>query len=192
MSHVFFILCIFYTLVDCFGEHWEERLAWDSSMSATLTPIGIPEHLSPFTLALMEDTGWYKANWTLSRNPSFGHGAGCDFVNEPCIVNDTVPSYAKPYFCDTIDKAIVQCDPVSTLANVCSILLHSAYQRTPELIYIQFQTHRMMATCNLYDLSQESGQDFPPVPQIYRYFSNPVSFLSQFKSECMYNCTLVV
>ena len=44
-----------------------------------------------------------------------------------------------------------------------------------------FQTHRMMAKCNLYDLSEESGQDYPPVPQKYRYFSNAVSFLSQSK-----------
>jgi hypothetical protein len=39
----------------------------------------------------------------------------------------------------------------------------------------------MMAKCNLYDLSEESGQDYPPVPQKYRYFSNAVSFLSQSK-----------
>ena len=188
-------MTIVHTLVDCFGEHWEERLAWDSSMSATLTPRGIPEHLSPFTLALMEDTGWYKANWNLSRNPSFGHGAGCDFVNEPCIVNDTVPSYAEPYFCDTTDKEIVQCDPVSTLANGCSILLHSVLFLSTNArthLYLHLQTHRMMAKCNLYDLSKESGQGYPPVPQIYRYFTNPVSFLSQSKFEYVYNRTLVV
>jgi leishmanolysin-like peptidase len=118
-------------------------------MSATLTPNGIPEHMSPFTLAIMEDSGWYKANWTIARNPSFGHGAGCDFVNKPCIVDDTVPSYGESYFCDTTDKIVVKCDP----------------------------THRMMATCNLYDLSKKTGQEFPPVPQVYRYFSNPVSQL---------------
>jgi len=150
-------------------------------MSATLTPRGIPEHLSPFTLALMEDTGWYKANWALSRNPSFGHGAGCDFVNEPCIVNDTVPSYAEPYFCDTTDKAIVQCDPVSSQCVFNYFIQSCSYQHQNSPFH--FQTHRMMATCNLYDLSQESGQDYPPVPQIYRYFSNPVSFLSQSKLE---------
>jgi len=130
---------------DCFGDHWEERLAWDSSMSAMLTPSSIPEHLSPYTLALLEDSGWYKANFTMASVPSFGHGAGCDFVEKPCIVNDTVPDYAAPYFCDHIDKDTVKCDP----------------------------THRMMATCDLYDLSQVSGEAYPPVPQVYRYFSNP-------------------
>lgn len=94
---------------DCFGNHWEERLAWDSSMSAKLTPSSIPEILSPFTLALLEDSGWYKANFSMSKNPSFGHGAGCDFVNKPCIVDDTPTS---PQFCNTTDKRIVKCDPV--------------------------------------------------------------------------------
>jgi hypothetical protein len=37
------------------------------------------------------------------------------------------------------------------------------------------QTHRMMASCNLYDLSKKSGQAYPPVPQVYRYFNNSVS-----------------
>ena len=31
----------------------------------------------------------------------------------------------------------------------------------------------MMALCDLYDLSKESGQAYPPVPQIFRYFDNP-------------------
>lgn len=39
------------------------------------------------------------------------------------------------------------------------------------------QTHRMMGTCNLYDLSKKSGQAYPPIPQVYRYFNdNAVSF----------------
>jgi len=94
---------------DCFGDHWEERLAWDSSMSGTLTPGSIPEFLSPFTLALLQDSGWYKANFTMSRNPSFGFGAGCQFVEKPCVV-DGVPT--SPQFCNTTDKVTVKCDPV--------------------------------------------------------------------------------
>lgn len=72
-------------------------------MSATTTPAPIPEHLSPLTLALLEDTvssgppidftfrpfskyfqnsfqGWYKANFSIAESFAFGHGAGCDFV----------------------------------------------------------------------------------------------------------------
>ncbi len=78
-------------------------------MSATLTPNSIPEFLSPFTLALLEDSGWYKANFTMSRNPSFGHGEGCDFVEKRCI-EDGIP--ISPQFCNTTDRQIVECDPV--------------------------------------------------------------------------------
>ena len=104
---------------DCFGDHWEERLAWDSTMSATLMPHkSIPEYLSPFTLALLEDSGWYKANYTMAKNPSFGHGAGCDFAERPCIVEDEVPDYAIDYFCNTTDKSVIKCDPVSQILEI--------------------------------------------------------------------------
>jgi hypothetical protein len=127
---------------DCFGDHWEERLAWDSSMSAILTPGSVPEYLSPFTLALLEDSGWYKANFTMASNvstptlphahvvhnsnldyaskPSFGHGAGCDFVEQRCIV-DGEPAF--PEFCNTVDKRVVECDPVSNLNDQAQTLL---------------------------------------------------------------------
>jgi hypothetical protein len=134
------------TAGDCFGDHWEERLAWDESMSAVLTPSSIPEHLSPFTLALLQDTGWYRANFTMAKVMSFGHGAGCDFVEQPCIVNGTVPEYSEGYFCNTTDRSSdFDCDP----------------------------SHNMIGVCDLYDLSTQPNQKFPPVPLVYRYFDNP-------------------
>jgi len=130
---------------DCFGDHWEERLLLDAQMSAVLTSNPIPSYLSPFTLALMEDTGWYLSNYTMSRKSSFGLGAGCDFVEKPCVVNNTVPDYAEGYFCSTLDKNDLSCDP----------------------------SHRMVATCDLYDLSKLSGQEYPPIPYVFRNFNHP-------------------
>jgi len=133
----------------CFGDHWEERTAWDSSMSGISSSLlHIPEHISPFTLALLEDSGWYRANYKMSKGFTFGRGAGCDFLEKPCIVDGMVPDYAAPYFCNNTKKedADVRCDP----------------------------THHMMATCDLYDLSKEENvRSYPPVPQVYRYFPNP-------------------
>ena len=43
---------------DCFGDHWEERVLWNEIMSAQAKIPSIPEFLSPFTLALLEDSGW--------------------------------------------------------------------------------------------------------------------------------------
>ncbi len=51
----------------------------------------------------MEDSGWYAANYTKSKVSPWGHNAGCDFVREPCLVQENgetvVPDYGKGYFC---------------------------------------------------------------------------------------------
>lgn len=39
---------------------------------------------SRLTLALMEDTGWYKANYSLAQDLSWGKNLGCDFVTKSC------------------------------------------------------------------------------------------------------------
>lgn len=39
---------------------------------------------SRLTLALMEDTGWYKANYSLAQDLSWGKNLGCDFVMKSC------------------------------------------------------------------------------------------------------------
>ena len=46
------------------------------------------------------DTGWYKCDFTQASNSPFGLGAGCDFVNENCIVDEMVPDYGKGFFCN--------------------------------------------------------------------------------------------
>ncbi len=84
----------------------------------------------------------------MSSTTSFGHGSGCDFVEKPCIgANDTLPDYAKGSFCNSFDKNNYSCDP----------------------------SHHMIATCDLYDLSKDSSQNYPPIPLVFRRFRNPVS-----------------
>ena len=54
-------------------------------------------------LALMEDSGWYAANYSKSKISPWGHNAGCSFVHEPCLIQQDgetiVPDYGKGYFC---------------------------------------------------------------------------------------------
>lgn len=40
--------------------------------------------ISRITLALMEDTGWYIANYSMAKPMSWGKGLGCDFVMKSC------------------------------------------------------------------------------------------------------------
>ena len=150
---------------DCFGEHWEERLAWNELMSGMQNSLSIPEVLSPFTLALLEDSGWYRANYSMGQISPFGHGAGCNFVEQPCLLKNKnggtiVPSYSKGYFCNTVDQSSTfSCDP----------------------------THSIIATCDLYDLSQLSAFKKQSVPSKFQYFSNPVSVRSQLASKISFN-----
>ena len=40
--------------------------------------------ISEFTLALLEDSGWYKANYYTGGLMRFGKNKGCDFLNNKC------------------------------------------------------------------------------------------------------------
>jgi len=85
----------------------------------------IVEYVTPITLALLEDTGWYVANFTQSRKSSFGLGAGCDFVNGPCIVEGNVPPYGKGIFCNTTDVNVLRCDATHTAISSCNLIDYS-------------------------------------------------------------------
>mmetsp|Transcript_20727 Transcript_20727/g.29102 ORF Transcript_20727/g.29102 Transcript_20727/m.29102 type:complete len:337 (+) Transcript_20727:206-1216(+) len=78
----------------------------------------------------------------------FGKGAGCDFVNKPCLVdNGQLPDYSRGYFCNNTRRDIdYGCDP----------------------------SHTVVSTCDLRDLSKVPGEPFPPVPYNFRYFPSHV------------------
>ena len=44
--------------------------------------------ISEFTLALLEDSGWYKTNKYTGGLMRFGKNQGCDFLNKDCEVKD--------------------------------------------------------------------------------------------------------
>lgn len=99
--------------------------------------------ISPLTLALLEDTGWYKADYSTVHISNFGYGSGCDFVNKDCIVNGTIPSYSQNAFCNTtisttsssstssitldqsMTDAIPTCDPTHYQVSLCDLIDYS-------------------------------------------------------------------
>ena len=63
--------------------HWEGRLLLGDYMSTNLY---YPDQfISEFTLALLEDLGWYKVNYFTGGLMKFGKNKGCDFINKDCI-----------------------------------------------------------------------------------------------------------
>jgi hypothetical protein len=115
----------------CVGSHWHERLFFGEVMSPALS-VSSENVLSPLTLALMEDSGWYQVDYTGASIPSFGLGAGCDFVTGSCIQNDQVPEWGKGYFCNSpirfLDGEIevnstnnIMCDPSHRAWTLCDL-----------------------------------------------------------------------
>ena len=103
---------------DCFGSHWDFRLFSTEFMTASAT--ATEQYMSPLTVALLEDTGWYRANYNSDyvRLSPFGRLAGCDFVNEDCIINGQIPSYSKGSFCTS--QKVLGCDSSHTSVARCS------------------------------------------------------------------------
>ena len=89
-------------------------------------------YLSPLSLALLEDSGWYKVDYRGAETPTFGLGAGCDFVHNNCIQDDVVPSWGRGMFCDsamrfdggaiaTESLDTVLCDPSHKSWTICDL-----------------------------------------------------------------------
>jgi cbb3-type cytochrome oxidase subunit 3 len=110
----------------CYGDHWDERLYYPEAMSGVISPH--TNVLSPLTLALFEDSGWYKANYTMASSSPWGMNATCDFVTDPCVVEaangaTTIPDYGRGYFCNR--PSARGCSPTHTHKASCSMMDHS-------------------------------------------------------------------
>lgn len=63
------------------GSHWEKRLLMNEIMTGSVDTRSV---VSPMTLALLEDSGWYRANYSMAEGLDWGRNQGVDFVVEPC------------------------------------------------------------------------------------------------------------
>ena len=61
--------------------HWEKRMFENEAMTGTYTQNPV---FSRITLALMEDTGWYKANYSMAQALDWGKDLGCLFAKASC------------------------------------------------------------------------------------------------------------
>lgn len=64
------------------GSHWEKRILYNEVLQSQATDS--MTHFSAFTLAYMEDTGWYRAVYTGVTVPFWGQNQGCTFAELPC------------------------------------------------------------------------------------------------------------
>ncbi|KAL7466182.1 hypothetical protein ACHAXS_006476 [Conticribra weissflogii] len=88
------------TSFSCFGETFDDRFHFDDDMTSTNPAADRAFTISPLSLALLEDSSWYKADFSKATVPVFGRGAGCGFVQGRCVVNGKVQDHSIGFFCD--------------------------------------------------------------------------------------------
>ena len=64
-------------------SHWDQRILLGDYMGAVIYQEEMV--VSEFTLALLEDSGWYKANYYTGGLMRFGKNKGCDFIRNNCL-----------------------------------------------------------------------------------------------------------
>jgi len=118
----------------CTGDHWDERLFYPEALSGVISPTA--NIMSALTLGLMEDSGWYMANYTMSRVSPWGLGSGCEFIDQKCIQSYTdgetfIPEYSKGFFCNSAQEK--GCSSELTHKMACTVIDYEFYvpQRLP-------------------------------------------------------------
>mmetsp|Transcript_27422 Transcript_27422/g.38563 ORF Transcript_27422/g.38563 Transcript_27422/m.38563 type:complete len:834 (+) Transcript_27422:315-2816(+) len=154
----------------CTGDHWDERQFYSEAMSGIISVT--TNKVSHLTLALMEDSGWYKANFTMGQMDPFGLGAGCEFATNPCLIKPTsgsgaspeVPSYSRGYFCNTEGK--VGCSAALTHKLACAITDYNDMlpKRLPETQFQYFDSPslggpRQADYCPVYSFTHSGKSD---------------------------------
>ena len=78
------------------GSHWEARYMLGDYMIAFDYPEIV---ISDISLALFEDSGWYKVNYYTGGLFKFGRKTGCDFLNTKCLKGDGWETNFPNEFC---------------------------------------------------------------------------------------------
>lgn len=119
--------------------HWEKRLFENEAMTGTHTQNSI---YSRITLAVLQDTGWYVANFSRAESLEWGRDLGCDFAKKSCKswIDERRKNHAsiRP-FCDRVKGDLLQigCTEDRTSKAVCNM---KQYKDPLPLIYQNFES----------------------------------------------------
>ncbi|CAJ1972842.1 unnamed protein product [Sphenostylis stenocarpa] len=96
------------------GSHWEKRLLMNEIMTGSVDTRSV---VSKMTLALLEDSGWYKANYSMADQLDWGRNQGTEFVTSPCSL------WKGAYRCNTTQFS--GCTYNREAEGYCPILTYS-------------------------------------------------------------------
>lgn len=96
------------------GSHWEARtMLGDYMIAQSYSEV----YISEITLALFEDSGWYKVNYYTGGLQKFGNFAGCDFLDKKCV--EEGETLDELNYCKK--DSSVQCLPGKAYRGVCAL-----------------------------------------------------------------------
>ncbi|EHA97814.1 Leishmanolysin-like peptidase, partial [Heterocephalus glaber] len=162
-------------------NHWEKRLLENEAMTGSHTQNRV---LSRITLALMEDTGWYRANYSMAEKLDWGLGMGCDFVKKSCkfwMDQQRQKGQALSPYCDTLRSSPLQltCRQDQRAVAVCNL------QKFPKPLPPEYQYFDELGGVPAEDLERFGGSveiaDYCPFSQ---EFSWHLSGEYQRSSDC--------
>ena len=82
--------------LDTPSSHWESRILLGEYMNVELyTPEIV---ISDFTLALLEDSGWYEVNYFTGGLMRFGKNKGCNFLTTKCLTESKESPFKNEFF----------------------------------------------------------------------------------------------
>ncbi|XP_020783507.2 leishmanolysin-like peptidase [Boleophthalmus pectinirostris] len=150
-------------------NHWEKRLLENEAMTGSHTQNRV---FSRLTLALMEDSGWYWANYSLAQRLDWGRGLGCDFVMKSCkfwMDNQRERRHSVTPFCDTVRASPLQltCRQDQLAVAVCNL------QKYPQELPPEYQYFDQIPDIAAEELSYFGGAveiaDFCPFSQEFSW-----------------------
>lgn len=62
------------------GKHWDKRMMYSDFMGPDIDMSDLV--YSDITMAVFEDSGWYKVNYEYTTDLLWGFDEGCDFITE--------------------------------------------------------------------------------------------------------------
>ena len=96
------------------GAHWAKRYLNTEYMIGDSYG---ENQISEITLALLQDSGWYKVDYTQANLFIWGKNAGCSFFDKPCFDRKTEISNFPHDFCQALDQEV--CSNQNIFRAVC-------------------------------------------------------------------------
>ena len=108
--------------------HWEKRVFENEAMTGTYTQHPV---FSRITLALMEDTGWYKANYAMAEDLDWGKNLGCFFVKNNCrawIASRIESKESTAPYCATLKQSPLhmRCTHTKLSLALCNLVKYAS------------------------------------------------------------------